>query len=358
MGNRSWYRTRVRVSRGYLAFRTDSATLISTMKADMRANSSNQTPSPVSRRLVAALQALAARQSKRNPAVERTLLGVATVAFAIITTLGILNFPAIPGDGINWLPLVVLVAGVVPATVAWNALEYGFSARVLGLHVPMRESLRISVLSSAANLLPVPGAAMVRSRALNQLGERYGRAVGSTALVGLAWLATTLAITGAVILAAGHTLFGSLSLAAGLVGLAAMAVWIPTGFKIDRTGRLVTILIAIESGFVILMGARMWLILSALGFERLDAAMALSLVAVVSTASGFFPGGLGLREALAGAVGPVVGLPATVGIVAAAADRTAGAVGLVLIGAALLRSKRSPVRPTGEHHAEWNQSSD
>ena len=56
---------------------------------------------------------------------------------------------------------------------------------------------------------------------------------------------------------------------------------------------------------------------------------------MLATASVVFPGGLGIREALAGGFSAAAGLPAAVGIAAAALDR-AGVTAMYAIDAALL----------------------
>jgi uncharacterized membrane protein YbhN (UPF0104 family) len=61
--------------------------------------------------------------------------------------------------------------------------------------------------------------------------------------------------------------------------------------------------------------------------------VALALSSVLSTAIGIAPGGFGVREAIAAGIGPIVGVPASVSLVATAFDRVAD---LAVVGVASL----------------------
>jgi uncharacterized membrane protein YbhN (UPF0104 family) len=65
-------------------------------------------------------------------------------------------------------------------------------------------------------------------------------------------------------------------------------------------------------------------------------ALALSLAGSLGSAVGFLPAGLGVREVLAAGIGPLVGLPAAVSLVATAVDRVLGLVVLAAIAAVLV----------------------
>jgi hypothetical protein len=70
-------------------------------------------------------------------------------------------------------------------------------------------------------------------------------------------------------------------------------------------------------------------------------AVALTLSGVIAAATGIFPAGLGIREAVAAGIASAVSLPAAVGFVATAADRIAGLLVLAVASAVVLVLKPS-----------------
>jgi len=86
--------------------------------------------------------------------------------------------------------------------------------------------------------------------------------------------------------------------------------------------RLVAWALAIEIVSVALTSVRFYLVLRAIGFDgSLAQSATLAATAIVASAAGIFPGGLGLRELLSSAVGPAVGLSSAVSTVVAAVER-------------------------------------
>lgn len=92
-------------------------------------------------------------------------------------------------------------------------------------------------------------------------------------------------------------------------------------------------------------GLRFFFVLVAFGFDvSIGQALALATSGILATAVGIVPGGLGLRELLAGAFAPLVALSASVGVLAAIVNRIAGMVGLMAVSAVLTvvsRAERS-----------------
>src|SRR6202012_4641630 len=87
----------------------------------------------------------------------------------------------------------------------------------------------------------------------------------------------------------------------------------------DGTAATLARIAAVETGLVLVQAVRLALVLRGFGVSISPAqAVALALSGVVAAALGIVPGGLGLREALATGIGPVVGLPASVSLIGTA----------------------------------------
>ena len=267
---------------------------------------------------------------------ERRLLLVAVVLFVVASAVGAAELPPVE-TSVRWPVLLLLPLVGVPATVATNAWEYRVTARLLGHRIPLDDAARVSVLSTAANLLPIPGAVLVRSRALRQRGTGMGAALSVTTATGVAWVGVTAVLAGGLQLVVGSPALGAGVLVAGVVVLVLAAVLASRTRGVElRRADMRTVLV-VEVVAVLVAAGRLQLALWGLGYSPgVDQALALSLAGSLGSAVGFLPAGLGVREVLAAGIAPIVGLPAAVGLVATAVDRLLGLVVLAAISGVLV----------------------
>jgi hypothetical protein len=230
--------------------------------------------------------------------------------------------------------LVIVTLVGVPLAFTANVFEYRVMGRMLGHRFPAVEAMRVSATASVANLLPIPGSALVRLRAARQAGSGYGDVIRASAIIGLAFTSTTGIAGGAMLLVANASWLGAALLIGGIV-LAGIAIPASRAAH-GATTPLIIALFGAELLSVSAAAFRMSLCLLAFDADvSLDAAVALVVADVAAAAIGFLPGGLGIRELLSAAIAPTVGLAASVGVLAAAADRVCGLIGLGLIVLAL-----------------------
>ena len=150
-----------------------------------------------------------------TPRGRRISLLVSAVVFVVAMVLSVRSLPE--GDReLVWWALVVTGLVGIPTLIGLSGLEYTASAAVLGHRVRLRDSLAIAVYARAANLLPIPGAALVRMQALKRAGSSYGRAASTTMATALFWLAGSL-LVGGVVLVPFRWLIAVGFLAAGVV---------------------------------------------------------------------------------------------------------------------------------------------
>jgi uncharacterized membrane protein YbhN (UPF0104 family) len=259
-------------------------------------------------------------RARRSPRLERALTALAFAIFVVAAVMAYRHLPSLEAR-IRW-PFLALAAVVgVPALIVVNGAEYRVAGLVLGRRVPLLESLRVSLLGSAANILPVPGAVLVRTRALRQLGIPYREGGSVTVAVGAGWIGTAGVLSGPLLLWAGRRAVGSLLLLGGSAALAASA-WLIARHSAGRTAPLFLRVLAVEIAAVAVGTFRYYFVLLGLGIDAsLPQAAAFTVAASASSATGLFPGGLGIRELLAGAVSDLVGLTIAVGVFAAAVNR-------------------------------------
>jgi uncharacterized membrane protein YbhN (UPF0104 family) len=281
--------------------------------------------------------------------------GAALALFVGGFVLGVLNLPDVEREP-RWELLAVVAVLGVPLTLAFNAAEYQVAAAIAAYRVPFAAAFRVGVLSTAANMLPIPGAMLVRARAIRKLGGSYGRIAVSTGALAIGFVGVTSMLASGLLVASGQSELGGVLAAAGLLLFSVAFALLRAQRSSGQSLRLLLAASARASGAIAVKAGRLYLILVAFGYEAgATQALTLTVAAVLATTLGFFPGGLGAAEALAAALGPLVGLSAAVGFVVSAVDRLISMLGLAVIGGAIvLRDRRRPrgEGPTPELDAE------
>ncbi len=249
------------------------------------------------------------------------------VAFGLFFILAVVRFPTDQMADVRLVPGVAAVV-LAPTTILVNAAGYRAQAGLINIDVPYREALRTTLIGSAANLLPVPGAAVVRSGALVDRGATLKQAGGSTAVGALSWLGWSLFVAVPPLLSVGGGATAGLVAAAGILAIGfSLGMALRLGASLAGWG-----LVALTSvGLVVALAVRYLLLVWALGFDPTGTAVALVAVGALSSAAGFFPGGIGIRELLAGATATIVDLPAELGFLVAAIDDLAYVV-ITMVG--------------------------
>lgn len=220
---------------------------------------------------------------------------------------------------LDWPTAALVILIGVPATTLLNAVTYLLTARVVGHRVSVSGSLEITVIGSAANLMPIPGGTATRVAGLVGAGTGVREATWVTFLVALLWMGTTLLYAAASVAILGAspwawTLLG----AAGIAALALGAHRLARRTSLARIGMLVIVqlLLALTDNL------RYFLCLRALGSPAgFGQAAALTAAAIAGSVVGLAPAGLGIREAAAAALAPVVGVAPAFGILAATLNR-------------------------------------
>jgi hypothetical protein len=247
-------------------------------------------------------------------------LGIAVVLF-IVGGLAAIQRVDVDLKGSAWPILAAVALLGVPPMMLLNAAEVRAAARLSSnVELDWRIAIEVAVTGTAANLLPIPGATLVRIDAMAAAGASTSDAVRSNVAVGAIWVAVSAAISAAIL--TGFSIVAaiialSVALAAGFLAKVALR----NKHDWSRLGMV----LAIEVASLGLTAARLWAIGSALG-TNIGGQQAIVIAAsyAVTSAVGIFPGGLGLREGLSSGLALVVGLPGSTGFVASAVDRLLG----------------------------------
>ena len=273
-------------------------------------------------------------QRSSSPKAKRWLLGVALVLFGVISYF---SFRSLDKSQFRWWILPILAFVTTPLTVFANAAEYRVMGAISNRHIRWLESARLTILATAANLLPSPGGIMVRTQALRQEGTSYKRALAANAAAGIAWAGMGCLAVGALMVTDAHKRVLSIALlVASVVLIVGVYRLLKRANPHHAIGHL-SALMVVETLTVVITAVRIWLAFAMIGKTATPAqAVAQTSAVIIAAAVGIFPSGLGLRELLAGAVGAVVGLDAAAAVAATAADRVAAQIGLAVLAGGLL----------------------
>jgi hypothetical protein len=276
-------------------------------------------------RLVSLLTPLLGRLSGFPPrSWRRPLLVFAAFVFLVGATLAARRL-GVSWSGLGWHWIAVASLVGVPLTILANALEYRLSGRILGVELTLAASIKVAVVATAANLLPIPGGALVRVQALRQEGQGYRAAGVATGLLGIAWIGLSASVAGVLLLLSAGHVAGVLLCSGGALSLFLSAAFASRQRAELRVWRVLVSVLVVEGMSVAASIVRLYLVLAALGeLPTWEGAAMLALSGVIAAVVGIFPGGLGLREVLATILGPIGGVQAAAGFLASAVDRIIG----------------------------------
>jgi hypothetical protein len=289
---------------------------------------------------------IGARLRRPGPRLARLALAVSVAMFVAMVAWSLDRQGGDLTVNVGLLAVIALIG--TPLALALNGMELRLIGRAAGVELSAGEAATASLLASAANSLPLPGSVLVRGWSLANKGASLASIVRAQAVAGLAFIATGLAITGALV-ATSSTVVGLVLCGGGVAALAVVVTATRSSTRIDWSR-----LVAVEAIMVASELARISLVLSALGIE-VTAARAAGLVgaAIVSTAVGIFPAGLGLREALAAVAANATSLSSAAAVTVAVADRLATSV---VLGLALVIAVAAGVR-VRPHRSDQEESS-
>lgn len=273
-------------------------------------------------RLLALIERAAGRPSIfENPRVRGVGILLAVLAFAGGGALALGARPQLlhQVEVLTWL----LVLACVPMTVLANSSQFWLTAHLLNVPMPLVRAFLITLLSTAANMLPLPGGSLVRIAALKSTSTTYGQGTAVTLLVVGNRVGVGLLFAGCVLYVLDFGAFGAGALAGGLLAIVGASASLHIAHNADGIWLLA---LAVAQAAMLGSGAlRLWLCFQALGESAsVLEAVVLTLSSVVAVVVGIAPAGLGVTEAAAAGIAVTIGVPAGLAFLAAGLNRLSG----------------------------------
>ena len=219
---------------------------------------------------------------------------------------------------INYGPFLILLLVGVPLTLVFNALDFVYSAELVERRFAFLEAFKISIFSTAANMLPLPGGAVIRVAALRQAGAGLGEGTRVTLATGFIWLGVSLIFSSAWIAA----YMPSLAVLSGLGGSLVFIMGVIVANSKFQKNIVILKIISLKLAATLLVAFKLMLSLYALGqIVPFSKAAVMSAADVIGSAVMIVPAGLGVNEAVSAVLAQAVGLTAATGFLAAVINR-------------------------------------
>lgn len=232
---------------------------------------------------------------------------------------------------------VLLSAALTAPLLVCNAGEYWLIAKTHGLSLSFSHCIRVTLLGSVANLLPIPGQSATRVADLGSHKVALSSATNSTLAAGALWSGWLFIIAGVATLGGNNLLFSGVLLVLGAACCATAVTQVR-----DRRARTLWLLAgsAIELLTVLIAWWRLSLSFEALGIQYTFSSAAVLLSAnVVAAIVGVAPAGLGIREGAAAIIAPMVNIEPLAAAVSIAFSRFVGMAVCASLALVALRTR-------------------
>ncbi|MEP2737176.1 MAG: hypothetical protein ABJP34_12870 [Erythrobacter sp.] len=226
--------------------------------------------------------------------------------------------------GLKWsdvalAPIALLALVIAPLSVAYSAVNMQLMGKAIGTKIGFLYGAQISAFAQIAELLPIPGGAIVRTAALMKSGGKTGNSAGLVVAFALLWIACAAAGCGLALLhispAAYAPLIGGVTLIAGIV------LWLGTSFGWA---------IAISALFLRILGLSIVSLRVIVAFAVIGIAvgaqdaLAFAFALILGSAASIVPAGLGIGEGLSALMAGAVEVDPAAAFIAAAIGRLVG----------------------------------
>lgn len=261
----------------------------------------------------------------------------AGVGFAVFLVVTWWAWRSVGGISLTWAWVIALLVVGVPLAIGVLTSEQHVSTKLAAVDVGLPSSFKTAVAASAANYLPIPGAAIVRIGALSKAGSGAGRATTVAASLGVIWLAVTAVATVPGLLIAERWVVAIAATTGGLATLIAALTVLRGRYRLPA--RILALSVAVVVVKVAINGLTIYMGLRAVGAVVSPwTALLVSASGVIASALGIAPGGLGIREFFSGVLAAIGGVDpalATLGTVVERAVMTVGLGAAILVASAM-----------------------
>ena len=246
----------------------------------------------------------------------RKPLLLAALALFVAGTLWATAHLGISADRIDGVTFLMLLS-LSPASLAYSGIGMQLMARAAGVSIPFGKSIVISAMAILAEMLPLPGGAVVRTGALMKAGVGLGKGSALVLLAAILWIALGALGAGLAVI--------RLNAAAGwaLVSIGTAGSVIATACLGRLSGwRLACLMLVHRLSGIALIALRLYLAFGVLGIVfPFVQTMPFVLATMAGSAAAIAPAGLGVSEALAALAATAMAVSPAAAFLAVGLDR-------------------------------------
>ncbi|MEO9463471.1 MAG: hypothetical protein ABJ242_12145 [Marinomonas sp.] len=226
--------------------------------------------------------------------------------------------------GLQWshvslVPVAILAIIIAPLSIAYSAVNMQLMSKAIGTRIGFLQAVQISAYAQIAELLPIPGGAIVRTAALVKSGGKTGNSAGLVLTFALLWICVAIVGCGLALLELGPVAWALII--GGLAAICGLCFWLGKvfGWFIAFAAISLRILgLAIVSARVVAAFAILGIALG--GLDALIFAFAL----IAGSAASIVPAGLGIGESLSALMAAPTNVAPAAAFMAAALGRLIG----------------------------------
>ena len=216
-------------------------------------------------------------------------------------------------------PLFVLLFVLAPISLVYSGVNMWLTAKAAKIDLSLGMSMQVAAFAQTAEVLPLPGGAIVRTAALVREGAGTGQSASQVLASAILWISCAAAAAGIAVKALGWPAW--VLAAAGIAGVLGAMGWIAyfAGAKI-----------AVASGLFRMIGIplaalRLYFAFAALnlGMEFFDTFL-FTFASIAGAASSIAPAGLGVSEGLAAVLATMVAVSPATAFLGVGLDRFVG----------------------------------
>ena len=272
--------------------------------------------------LVTICDSIYSRINKRRAKLTSISLRIASVVFVLGIVVSLWSQPSLLINS-HLSHLAFLTFILVPISIFINGLEYFYIAKLGGAkEVELKGAIAITIIGSAANMLPLPGALAVRIGAMKAKGITVKRGAYLSILGFGLWGGVAACISAISMFNLKATPEAYYLIICGVIGIIVSLTFL---YLFNPKLHLVAALLFQRLSMVLLDALRMYICLLALGIdiELLQSGL-LVLGSLLGSAVSIVPAGLGVREVVTATLAPYIGVTAAAGFMAATLNRIFG----------------------------------
>ncbi len=265
----------------------------------------------------------------KRPAWRKAVLAFAAIGFTIGCLLSARSLN-LTWANLSLCPFLILACVLAPLSILYAAVNMALMARAARVQLPFASSLRVATLAQLAELLPLPGGAIVRGAALTRSGAKVGLSVSSVLSSAVLWLSCSGLAAGIVLHDLGWPAW--ILVGGGLGGTIAASLWLGRlmGWRLTFAALILRIF------GLILMGLRLAAAFATLGITvSFAATLPFAFATIAGSAASIAPSGLGISEGLAAMFAHTVAMAPAAGFASVALNRVTG-VAVTGIAAAVM----------------------